>query len=117
MSTIKNKTTKNGPKLNENKNAKQVINKNENIEICPQKSPQNACVDQKCEGEMAKTYKMAENLFAEIAKDKKIEQIAWDTKDIVKDRILALRNRYASRTIISAEEFKSALAEIENAIK
>ena len=113
MSTIKNKTTKNGSKLNENKNAKQVIKKNENIEICPQKSLQTACVEQKCAEEMAKTRITAENLFA----DKKIEQVAWDTKDIVKDKILALRNKYASRSIISAEEFKSALAEIENAIK
>lgn len=117
MTTNKNKTAKNGSKLSVNKNAKQVIKKNENIEICPQKSPQNACVEQNCAEEMEKTRKMAENLFAEIAKDKKIEQVAWDTKDIVKDRILALRNRYASRTILSAEEFKSALAEIENAIK
>lgn len=107
--TKKNKTLKKTPNLNENKNAKQVISKNENIEICPQKSPQNACVDQKCEGEMAKTYKMAENSGAEM--------VIWDTKDIVEDKILALRNRYASRTVISAEEFKSALAEIENAIK
>lgn len=109
MTTSKNKTLKNGSKLSENKNAKQVINKNKNIEICPQKSPQNACVEQNCAEEMAKTYKMAENSGAKV--------VVWDTKDIVEDRILALRNRYASRTVISAEEFKSALAEIENAIK
>ena len=109
MTTNKNKTLKNGSKSSVTKKPTQVINKNENIEICPQKSPQNVCVEQNCAEEIAKTYKMAENSGAEV--------VVWDTKDIVKDTILRLRNRFASRTIISAEEFKSALAEIENAIK
>lgn len=117
MTTNKNKTLKKGSKLSENKNAKQVINKNENIEKCPQKSPQNACVEQNCVGKMEKEQRFAEKLITELAKNEKFEKVEWDTKDIVKDKILFLRNRYASRTVISAEEFKSALAEIENAIK
>lgn len=109
MSTIKNKTTKNGSKLNENKNAKQVINKNENIEICPQKSPLNTNNEQFCTEEMIERLEKEEKST--------IPAIIWGVEDRVKDTILRLRNKYASRTIISAEEFKSALAEIENAIK
>ena len=109
MSTIKNKTTKNGSKLNENKNAKQVIKKNENIEICPQKSPLNTNNEQFCTEEMIERLEKEEKFT--------IPVIIWGVEDRVKDTILRLRNKYASRTIISAEEFKSALAEIENAIK
>ena len=109
MSTIKNKTTKNGSKLNENKNAKQVIKKNENIEICPQKSPLNANNEQFCTEEMIERLEKEEKST--------IPTIIWGVEDRVKDTILRLRNKYASRSIISAEEFKSALAEIENAIK
>ena len=109
MSTIKNKTTKSGSKLNENKNAKQVIKKNENIEICPQKSPQTANNEQFCTEEMIERLEKEEKST--------IPTIVWGVEDRVKDTILRLRNKYASRSIISAEEFKSALAEIENAIK
>ena len=109
MSTIKNKTTKSGSKLNENKNAKQVINKNENIEICPQKSPLIVNKEQFCTEEMIERLEKEEKST--------IPTIVWGVRDRVKDKILRLRNKYASRTIISAEEFKSALAEIENAIK
>jgi len=109
MSTIKNTTTKKGSKLNENKNAKQVIKKNENIGICPQKSPLIANEEQFCTKEMIERLEKEEKST--------IPTIVWGVEDRVKDTILRLRNKYASRTIISAEEFKSALAEIENAIK
>lgn len=96
--TNKNKTLKKALNLNKNKNTKQVITKTENIEKCPQKSSENVVIDN-------------------VATEKEWKSIEWDVKDTIKDTILRLRNRFAYRSVISADEFKSALNEIENAIK
>lgn len=109
MTTKKTNNAKNRVKSSVNKKPTQVIKQSENIEKCPQKSSENACVEQNYAEEMTKTYQMNENLGAKV--------VILDTKDIVKDTILRLRNRFAYRSVISADEFKSALNEIENAIK
>ena len=55
--------TKIAPKLNETKKDTQVINKNENIENCPQKSPQNAQLGDKLDIMRRKTLELIDQQY------------------------------------------------------
>lgn len=117
MTTKKTATAKKGAKSSVSKNPTQIIRQTINAQKCPQKSSENNDLDTLYTQELLKTQEMAEKLEQEVKASKEMEAIEWNIKDTIKDTILRLRYRYASRTFLSAEEFKNALTEIENAIK
>lgn len=84
----KNKTLKKASNLNENKNTKQVITKTENIEICPQKSPENPIVSEKLGEQNA-------------------------LKDKIKAKIAEIRFQYATKNVLAMSEVRDILASIE----
>jgi len=117
MTAKKTATAKKGAKSSVSKKPTQVIKQSTNAQKCPQKSSENNDLDTLYTQELLKTQEMAKKLEQEVKASKEMEAIEWDIKDIVKSKILEIRYRYASRTFLSAEEFKNCLAEIENAIK